>query len=530
MGRVPTTRRRTGATALLVVLAFGLAGCGLFTVREEAEPTPSLSPSPLSPPESSSPGSPSPSETVAGGAALRRFYEQQVTWEPCRGGLQCAEIEVPLDYERPAGETITLSLLKDPAGSKKQRVGSLVVNPGGPGGSGVEYAANAGIYLGSELRSAFDVVGFDPRGVGGSTPVDCITDAELDAFVAADPDPDTPEEVARADRLVAELGAGCLRESGELARHVSTEEAARDVDIIREVLGDRRLSWFGASYGTLLGATYAELFPHRVGRMVLDGAIDPTLSNIEMGLVQAHGFEVALRSYVGACVDAGSCFLGDSVDEGIQRIRRFLDQVERKPIQGSTGRRLEVGHAVLGIWAPLYDAEYWPILDSSLRAAFDGNGSLLLRLADAYTSRGPDGYTDNALEVLYAVNCLDAEERLASSEAADLVPRFEKASPTFGAIFAFGLSSCAQWPVQGEDGPEELRAEGAAPIVVIGTSRDPATPLAWAEALASQLESAVLVTRDGDGHTGYHAGNKCVDNVVEAYLVSGVVPLSDVFC
>jgi hypothetical protein len=264
--------------------------------------------------------------------------------------------------------------------------------------------------------------------------------------------------------------------------------------------------------------------------MVLDGAIDPSLSNEEMSLVQARGFEVALRAYVGACVDRGGCFLGRTVDEGTKRIREFLDEVERNPVDGSEGRPLEVGNAVLGIWAPLYNEGYWPLLDQALKSAFDGDGRALLSLSDAYTSRGPTGYVDNSLEALYAVNCLDHDDAIPSSQVPALVPEFEKASPTFGAIFAYGLSSCEQWPVDGTRQPQTLTAEGAEPILVIGTTRDPATPLEWAEALASQLESGVLVSRDGDGHTGYNAGNQCVDDVVEAYLVSGEVPKSDVSC
>ncbi len=444
--------------------------------------------------------------------------------------MQCAHIKVPLDYAKPGGKAITLALLKEPAGNPDSRVGSLVVNPGGPGGSGVDYAANATSYFGNELRQAFDIVGFDPRGVGRSTPVDCLPDAELDAFVASDPDPDTRQEERRADRMVRAFGEGCLRNSGALASHVSTVEAAKDVDIIRAVLGDRRLSWFGASYGTFLGATYADLFPNRVGRMVLDGAIDPTLSNADMSLVQAHGFEVALRSYVKACVDRGDCFLGRTVDEGTQRIRTFLDDVEKQPISGSGDRELAVGNAVLGIWAPLYNQDYWPVLDQALRSAFEGNGSTLLTLSDAYTSRGPGGYSDNSLEALYAVNCLDHPDSVSWKEADARLPEFEKASPTFGAIFAAGLPTCGKWPVDGPRDRGPLRAKGSQPIMVIGTTRDPATPLEWAKALASQLDNAVLVVRDGDGHTGYNAGNACVDKAVESYLVSGQVPKSEVDC
>jgi pimeloyl-ACP methyl ester carboxylesterase len=524
-GRVPTTlsraaRRRLGAVGAPVVLSLLLAGCQISGGEDsEAMPAPSLSPKPL----------PSPTATD-GEAALERYYSQDVDWRRCRQRLQCAEIEVPLDYEAPGGETITISLLKVPAGSDDRRVGSLVVNPGGPGGSGIEYAANASAYFGAELRQAFDIVGFDPRGVGESTPVDCLPDEKLDEFVASDPDPDTPAEVEEADQKIREFGEGCIQRSGDLASHVSTEEAARDIDIIRELLGDRRLSWFGASYGTFLGATYADLFPERVGRMVLDAALDPSLSNLEMSRAQARGFEVALRAYVESCVDRGGCFLGSSVDAGTERIRQFLDDVEQRPISGTENRKLEVGNAVLGIWAPLYNEDYWPLLDQALRTGFDGDGRSLLALSDAYTSRSPSGYADNSLEALYAVNCLDRGDSIPSDEVAELVPEFEAASPTFGAIFAYGLSSCAEWPVESTREPGPLTAEGAEPILVVGTTRDPATPLEWAESLARQLDSGILVARDGDGHTGYNAGNKCVDDIVESYLVSGEVPESDVTC
>jgi pimeloyl-ACP methyl ester carboxylesterase len=330
--------------------------------------------------------------------------------------------------------------------------------------------------------------------------------------------------------MLAEFGNGCLDKSGELAAHISTEEAAKDMDVLRAVLGDGKLTYFGASYGTFLGATYADLFPKRVGRMVLDGAIDPSLSTLRLNLVQAHGFEVALRSYVAHCVDQGNCFLGSSVDAGTARIRKFLADVEARPISGSGGRQLTVGNAVLGLWAPLYNESYWGLLDNALRSAFAGDGAPLLQLSDAYTSRGPNGYLDNSLEALYAVNCLDHDDSIPTDKVPSYFPEFEKASPTFGKIFAFGLSSCAEWPVHTGRVPEPVHAKGAPPILVIGTTRDPATPLAWARALANQLDSGILVKRDGDGHTGYHAGNRCVDNTVEGYLVSGKVPSGEVDC
>ena len=514
----PLAPRRALAAALVFCVPFTLAGCDAFTADDPALPEPSLSASPVEPADPEEEAQPD----------LTRFYDQEIDWEGC-GDNDCGELEVPLDYAQPDGETITLEVLRVRARDKDRRVGSLVVNPGGPGSSGVDYAANAAAYFGPEIQRAFDIVGFDPRGVGRSTPLECVSDARLDTLVAADPDPDTAAEVARSDRLVRRLGQGCVDETGALAAHMSTAEAARDIDVLRAALGDARLSYFGASYGTFLGATYADQFPDRVGRMVLDGALDPSLSSLELNLVQAEGFETALRAYVGRCVDRGGCFLGGSVDAGTERIRQLLDQLDRQPLRAA-GRTLTEGNAVLGIWAPLYNEGFWDILDNALRSAFGGDGAPLLSLSDAYVSRGTEGYLNNSLEALYAVNCLDHDDAIPSSELEQYFPRFEEASPTFGRIFAYGLSGCAQWPIHTGRRPSEIAAEGAAPILVVGTTRDPATPLAWAEALAEQLESGVLVRRDGDGHTGYRAGNECVDATVESYLVSGTVPRDTVDC
>jgi pimeloyl-ACP methyl ester carboxylesterase len=500
---------------LVVALLLALAGCSLF---EDDDPGPA--PVPIG-----------GSDPIAGTPkALRAFYLQQLRWHECRKTDQCAELSVPLDYKRPKGRRITLSVIKVPSASPQRRIGALVVNPGGPGGSGIDYATRGESTWGKQLLAAYDLVGFDPRGVGESTPVRCQSDAELDAFVAADPDPDTLEEQERYDELNRAFYAGCMEKNPGLARHLSTVEAARDLDILRAVLGEGRLSYFGASYGTFLGGTYADLFPQRVGRMVLDGAIDPSTSSTEMSLVQAKGFETALRAYVAICLDEGDCYLGDSVDAGTGRVRTFLDQLDVQPIQGSGGRDLTEGLAVYGIFAPLYDRAYWGILDNALAAGLRGAGAQLLALSDAYTRRGPYGYIDNALQVLPIVNCLDHDDPVPADQIPALVPRFEEASPTFGRIFAAGLSSCEDWSVQSGKGPTRLTAKGSAPILVIGTTRDPATPLRWAEGLAEQLDNAVLIRRDGDGHTGYHSGNDCVDTAVEKYLTSGQVPEDPTDC
>ncbi len=510
-------RRAAARLVTVLVLAVGpLSACSL------PGSGPSLTPAPLDRLVEASAPAPEPS--------LAWFYDQALDWRECRATMRCAELTVPLDYDRPDGTTLTLSVLSVPATDDDQRIGSLVVNPGGPGASGVEYAAAAETRFGAEVRAAYDVVGFDPRGVGQSTPVSCLADDRLDAMIAADPDPETKGEAREGLRMVRELGRGCLERSGALARHLSTEEAARDIDVLRSALGEEHLAWFGASYGTLLGATYADLFPERVGRMVLDGAVDPTLGPVASGLDQARGFEEALRAYVTDCLDRGDCYLGDDVDTALGRIRDFLDRTDASPVPAAGPRELTEGLAVLGIWLPLYNRASWPALDRGLSAALQGNGTLLLGFADQYVGRGPQGFVDNSTEAIYAISCLDEDVDISLEQVTRLEPRFEEASPTFGRIFAFGAAACSSWPVKTGRKPGPLTADGAAPIVVVGTSRDPATPLAWAESLASQLSSGVLVTRDGDGHTGYRAGNECLDDVVESYLVSAEVPDAGTAC
>jgi hypothetical protein len=240
---------------------------------------------------------------------------------------------------------------------------------------------------------------------------------------------------------------------------------------------------------------------------------------------------VALRAYVGACVDRGGCFLGDTVDEGVTRIQELRQRAETKPLKTTFARRVGPGDVVYGLWYPLYNKALWPLLDRALEPALRGDGSLLLGLADTYLHRTTDGrFTDNAFEVFYAVNCLDHDDAPPSSQVPQSLARFEKASPTFGSVFAYSAAGCDSWPVHSGTRPHRIEAAGSPPIMVVGTTRDPATPLAWAESLAGQLEDGVLVTRDGDGHTGYHNGSPCVDRTVEAYLVAGRVPKQRVSC
>ena len=514
--------RRLVAAVLILLLVGGALGFAVAQVLGgDSDGTP----------RSEEPGPPPPSEPGSDRAAdksLKAFYGQDLAWEPC-DDHECARLEVPLDYERPGGRTIEIAVLRVPA--LGERRSALVVNPGGPGAPGTTYAAAAGQVFRAPILEHFDVVGFDPRGTGSSSPVDCLSDEELDRYRAADPNPeDTTEQRALIDTY-EQRGEGCVASDAALAAHVTTVEAARDMDVLRSALGRRSLDYFGASYGTKLGATYAELFPRKVGRFVLDGAVDVSLSSRDLSLEQARGFETALRAYVENCVETvDACFLGDSVDEGLDRITDFLDEVDASPLPTSSGRELTVGYAFYGIVAPLYNRDLWYALSAALGAGFDGDGSLLLSLADIYASRAPDGYTDNSSEAFPAINCLDDPWALPPGKVPAQIPAFEDASPTFGDVFAWGLPSCIGQVATSTEPSLTIDGAGAPPIVVIGTTRDPATPYEWAEALADQLESGVLLSRDGDGHTGYNAGNECVDLAVEAFLLQGRVPDDGLSC
>ncbi len=388
----------------VLVVAGGIA---VFVFAQDDEPdrddntTPSRSPE--TDPTSSSTGSTPPGEVPAG---LESFYTQQIDWAACGSELECGRLEVPVDYAEPDGETIMLNL-KRALATGNDRIGSLVVNPGGPGAPGSNVAEDADFYFAPELRARYDIVGFDPRGTGDSSPIDCLTDAELDAYVAADPGPDDKAEIDQYVDGQADYWAGCEANTGDLLGHVSTIEVARDMDVMRAVLGEEKLAYFGFSYGTRLGATYAEIFPKNVGPFVLDGATDPSLSSYDSTLSQAKGFETAIRAYAQNCVDSGDCFLGDSVDAALATITGLLDDIDAKPLPTDQDRDLEIGNAIYGVITPLYNEDYWYLLDQGLEEALEGDGSTLLFLSDAYGSREGGRYTDNSLEAIAAINCLD---------------------------------------------------------------------------------------------------------------------------
>ena len=497
-----------GAALLLLV------GC---TDSSSPEPRPTAEPN----------GTSSPAN--AAGNALARFYDQTPSWRDCEGGAECTTITVPLDYAKPRGETIELALLRVPASGK--RIGSLLVNPGGPGVQGTEYARNAEYAFNEPLREAFDIVGWDPRGVGDSTAVDCVDDADLDRLIAFDGTPDSPAERQQLLRLTQQFVRGCAARSGDLLPHIGTEDAARDMDIIRSVLGQPQLDYFGASYGTLLGATYADLFPNRVGRFVLDGAVDPAIDSRELGLVQAQGFETALNAFLDDCISREGCPVGPTREAARGQIRELLDAADASPLPTGTDRDLTEALALTGMFAALYSRDQgWPALRIALQRGLQGDGSVLLQLADLYAERQSDGtYSSNVNEAFPAISCTDEPTDRTVRQIERDTRTWQRTAPMFGEPFAWGQYNCSIWPLPAK-GPQRLSAKGADPIVVIGTTRDPATPYQWAVNLAKQLDSGVLLTRDGDGHTGYNAGNSCIDQATEKFLLDGVVPRDGTSC
>jgi len=540
--RTPAHRGLSRRLAVVVLVPVVLAGCSLGgggasggrdgrTQPEDTSAAPSVDPSVVAPPSED----------------LTAFYAQQLDWVGCEAidppeGVtgqdhECTTMQVPLDYAAPGDGTMLLSLTRLPATG--DRLGSLVLNPGGPGGSGVDYALQAGLVTSEELREAYDVVGFDPRGVARSGGVDCLDDAAYDDFAAADPSPDDQEELAELEGQARELAAGCAED--RVAPFADTVSASRDMDVLRAVLGDADLTFLGKSYGTVLGAMYAELFPDRVGRFVLDGAVDLTrrpASDTTMALEQAQGFEVALESFVADCLTQPDCPLTGTVDDGVTQVRGLLASLETAPLPtGDDARPLTQGLGLLGLIGPLYAYDLWPALRSGLAGALAGDGKVLLFITDLFTDRRKDGtYRGNAGEAIYAVNCLDAGgdgkglQALTVADFDALADLLATEAPTFGPQLAYGGLPCLDWPFEPVAWPE-IDGDGAPAIVVIGTERDPATPLAWAERLSAQLTSGVLITYDGDGHTAYgQTGSDCVDVAVDAFFIEGTVPEDGLAC
>lgn len=499
----------------------------------ESAPTPTSSPATTSatpgPTTTGSAALPKGFGDGPAGDGLQRFYNQQVNWTSCGGGDSCANVWVPLDYNDPNSQAITLALKRSRATDQANRRGSLFINPGGPGGSGIDYLDYVG--LDASVSKLYDVIGFDPRGVARSTPVDCLSDSDLDAYVASDPTPDDAGEVQDFQNTWKHYTDGCQQRSGPLLPHVSTVEVARDLDVLRALVGDKKLNYFGASYGTYIGATYAALFPKNVDRMVLDGAVDPLADPHTAEIGQAAGFDDALTAYLKYCVGQGKCPLGESVGAARQRLIQLFKDLDAAPLPTSSGRDLSEGLAFLGVIVPLYSRDSWSYETTALNEALNGSGDTLLLLADLYTDRQPDGtYKNNSMEVQSAVNCLDHPEHESLAQIEAGAGEFLKQSPTFGSAATWWPYACSNWPVTAAEPQPDYSAKGAPPIVVVGTTRDPATPYQQAVNLAKELDSGVLLSRNGDGHTAYGSGNACIDTAINTYLVTGKPPADKTMC
>ncbi|MFF9569431.1 alpha/beta hydrolase [Streptomyces sp. NPDC014685] len=459
---------------------------------------------------------------------LKRYYGQTLKWRECGvEGFQCATMKAPLDYAEPDGEEIDLAVSRKRATGPGKRIGSLLVNPGGPGGSAIDYLQSyAAIGYPAPVRARYDMVAVDPRGVARSEPVECLTGPQMDTYTQVDQTPDDATEVTGLSSAYERFASGCEKRSGTILPHVSTVETARDMDMLRALLGDEKLHYVGASYGTFLGATYAGLFPGRVGRLVLDGAMDPSLPSVEMNRDQTAGFETAFQSFAADCVKKADCPLGTtSTTDAAAHLKRLFTDLDAHPIDTGESRRLTESLATTGVIAAMYDESAWPRLREALAAAQDGDGSGLLSLSDSYYERQPNGTYANLMAANAAVNCLDLPPAFTDAEAVErAVPGFEKASPVFGRAFAWSALNCAHWPAPPTGTPHRIEAKGAAPIVVVGTTRDPATPYKWAESLADQLSSGTLLSYHGDGHTAYGRGSDCIDTAINTYLLEGTPP------
>ncbi|MDQ0986854.1 alpha/beta hydrolase [Streptomyces sp. V2I9] len=493
---------------------------------------------------------PTGASTASPSSTADELASQKLDWSPCPppntsqgggespsplpGGVvwECSFMDVPLDYAKPDGRTIELALVRAKAKDRKRRIGSLVFNFGGPGASGVATLPAFGTEY-DKLRTRYDLVSFDPRGVGRSEGVECADDAQLDAFYQEDSTPDDAAEEKQFVQGQKDYIADCEDNSGKELPFVGTTNAARDMDLMRTVLGDEKLHYFGISYGTELGGVYAHLFPDKVGRAVFDAVVDPTKNTEQSALGQAEGFQLALDNFTKDCAERDDCALpGATQQEVEQGIADLLDALEEQPVDGLGDRALTQTLATTGIASALYSKETWPLLEQGLDEAGGDDGGLLLALADSLNGRSEDGRYDNSNAANIAINCADSKERFSLEQTKAALPAFRKASPLFGEYLGWGLMGCTGWPVAGAWQTPDVSAAGSAPILVIGNTGDPATPYAGAKAMVEKLGKGVGVelTYKGEGHGAYNSKDACVQRAVDDYLVDGKTPGSGTVC
>jgi pimeloyl-ACP methyl ester carboxylesterase len=455
--------------------------------------------------------------------SLSAYYAQELQWQSCYENYQCADLLVPIDYKNLKTGTFNISVLKYPTTNKK-KLGSLIVNPGGPGGSGVDYAYVAEYLFSPSILNAYDIVGFDPRGVSRSEPIICLSDKELDANYASDAKPDNEKEFAQTLIDSKKFIEQCEERNKHLTSF-STANAARDMDILRQAVGDKELNYMGKSYGTFLGTLYAQFFPDKVGRMVLDGAVDPTISDFQQSLTQAIGFDKAFAVFAADCNERSDCPLPRDQDAALELMKRLFNQSERKTIAlKSNNRVLSESLMVLGTASALYDsATGWPDLRTAIAEVKKGQSDTFLKLADEYTGRLEDGsYRSNEFDSAAIIDCLDFKDTRGIREMKKDARVFDEKAPLFGPYLAYSGLGCKYFETP--KATKILSTETTNPIVIIGTTGDPATPYEWAQGLNKLLTDSVLLSLTGDGHTGQGQGNTCVDSQVDNFYLKNTIP------
>lgn len=466
---------------------------------------------------------------------LKPFYTQVVEWESCGTRIMCGSVEVPTNWDDPSAGSLSLAVAYRAADVAKP-LGSIIFNPGGPGASGYDWILNSVSYLGTEkLRSKFNIVGFDPRGVGKSEPrVKCLDAKKTDALLYEDTGLPlgSPQDIATTRKLLGEFAQSCLKNTGPAMAFLDTVSAAKDMDVLRAVMGEKHLDYLGFSYGSLLGQTYAALFPKKVNRMVIDGVIDPTVSDAEQSVIQLKGFDLALRNYLAECLSSADCPFQGTVSQALTKIKSFLRSLETAPLPTKDGRTLNAWSANTGLIMPLYSEDYWPQLSQAFSEAFAGDGTTFIDLADTYNDRDANGkYLTNLMEANIAISCLDSRQPSDSASMAKQNSRMLAASPTLGRYWQFGALICEPWPFPVAKHALDYSAKGSKPILVVGTTGDPATPYTQAVAVANHiLSNGYLVTYNGEGHTAYGRSNECVANSVDNYFIKGSVPAADPNC
>jgi len=472
-------------------------------------------------------GPASPGVAKEGDPALAGYYAQQIDWVQCRGRSTrslCATVEVPIDYDDPTGRKIDLALLKVPATGTAQA--SLVVNPGGPGAGGLDFAEYLASVMDSDVRAVYDVVGFDPRGVGESAPVTCLTGKQTTRWYRTDITPDTAKEQRTLFSRAEQISDGCLADDPVLARSVGSANTVKDMDVIRRALGDDTLNWFGFSYGTELGAYYAQEFPDRVGRMVLDGGVNPALDAMGVSEDQSRGFQIAMGRFAADCATKSTC-VATTAGGVIREINALLRQLDRKTLPTDSSRRLVQSEAITALFFAMYSTDLWSTLRSGLTQAKKGDGTTLQLLAQlANDQTGPNSYGSNIASAFYAIGCWDYPATPGAAGLRSAAKKWSQGArvPEMARAMSWGNAPCSSWFGHSTEARAPVQSTTQAPILIIGTTFDPATPYKWSQALASQLSTSRLLTHRGDGHTVYGDSNLCVDDFADNYLLTGALP------